>query len=189
MVRVCVKEGWWACFEKSIGVWSKGKEELQTTEEDMENASGEEEQECWFEGGCIESSEMESGNWRDCYQSGVNLATPVYRDKPRSKLELKNWIEFRFGWKTALQVKLKINSVLKHFLPKIPIEKLQMLIPTCIGLLLWVSSVAERYQNIFSPYVGYKNCRVLLVLLVTSKPSPSLNSLFLLKRNSAQLGD
>ena len=55
----------------------------------MENASGEGGQECWFEeGGCIELSEMESGSGRDCCQSGVNLATPVYRDKPRPKLEL-----------------------------------------------------------------------------------------------------
>ena len=57
------------------------------TEEDMENAS-EGEQECWFAaGGCIESSEMESGSWRDCCQSGVNPTTPVYGDKPGSKLE------------------------------------------------------------------------------------------------------
>ena len=44
----------------------------------MENASGEGEQECWLEeGGCIESSEMESGSWRDYCQSGVNPATPI----------------------------------------------------------------------------------------------------------------
>ena len=55
----------------------------------MENASGEGEQECWFEEGeCIELSEMESGIWRDCCQGGVNPATPVYGDKPGSKLEL-----------------------------------------------------------------------------------------------------
>ena len=42
----------------------------------MENASGGD-QECWFEG-CIKSSEMESGSWRDCCQSGVNPATPIY---------------------------------------------------------------------------------------------------------------
>ena len=55
----------------------------------MENASAEGEQEFWFEeGGCIESSKMESGSWRDCCQSGVNLVTPIYGDKPRSKLEL-----------------------------------------------------------------------------------------------------
>ena len=55
----------------------------------MKNASGEGEQECWFEeGGYIESSEMESGSWRDCYQSGINPAIPIYRDKPTSKLEL-----------------------------------------------------------------------------------------------------
>ena len=33
----------------------------------MEVGSGEGEQERWFgKGGCIESSEMESGSWRDC---------------------------------------------------------------------------------------------------------------------------
>ena len=32
----------------------------------MEDASGEGELECWFgEGGCLESSEMESERWRD----------------------------------------------------------------------------------------------------------------------------
>ena len=37
--------------------------------EDVEDASGEGKQEWWFrEGGCLESSEMESGSWRD--QSG-----------------------------------------------------------------------------------------------------------------------
>ena len=39
--------------------------------------------------GCHELSKMESGSWRDCCQSGVNLATPVYEDKPGSKLD---WI-------------------------------------------------------------------------------------------------
>ena len=54
----------------------------------MEDASGEGEQECWFEEGrCHESSEMESGTWRDCCKSGVNLAIPVYEDKPGSKLD------------------------------------------------------------------------------------------------------
>ena len=68
MVRACVEEGWWACFEKSVGVWSEGQKEARTTTEDVEDASGEGEQECWFgdEGGCLESSEMESGSWRDC---------------------------------------------------------------------------------------------------------------------------
>ena len=37
------------------------------TKEDVEEASGEGEQECWLEeGGCHESSEIESGRWRDC---------------------------------------------------------------------------------------------------------------------------
>ena len=44
------------------------------------------------EGGCIESSKMECGSWRDCCQSGVNLATSVYRNKPGSKLELKSLV-------------------------------------------------------------------------------------------------
>ena len=58
--------------------------------EDVEEASGDLEgkQECGFgEGGCLESSEMESGSWRDCHYSGANPATPVYRDKPGSKLD------------------------------------------------------------------------------------------------------
>ena len=43
------------------------------TKEDVEDASGEGGQVCWFgEGGCLELSEMESGSWRDCCQSGVN---------------------------------------------------------------------------------------------------------------------
>ena len=47
--------------------WSEGQEEARVTKEDVEDLSGEGEQECWFgEGGCLESSEMESGSWRDC---------------------------------------------------------------------------------------------------------------------------
>ena len=54
----------------------------------MEDASGEGERECWFgEGGSHESSELESESWRDCCYSGVNPATPIYGDKPRSKLD------------------------------------------------------------------------------------------------------
>ena len=30
-VQACVEEGWWACFEKSIGVWSEGQVEARTT--------------------------------------------------------------------------------------------------------------------------------------------------------------
>ena len=61
MVQACVEEGWWACFEKSVGVWREGQEEARMTKEDVEDASGEGGQECWFEGGgCHESSEMES---------------------------------------------------------------------------------------------------------------------------------
>ena len=49
---------------------------MRTTKEDVEDASGEGEQQYLFgEKGCHESSEMESGSWRDWCQSGVNLAT------------------------------------------------------------------------------------------------------------------
>ena len=41
----------------------KGQEEARTTKEDVEDASGEGEHECWFgEGGCPESNEMENGS-------------------------------------------------------------------------------------------------------------------------------
>ena len=63
----CVEEGWWACFEKSVGVWNEGQEEARTIKEDVEDESGEGEQECWIgKGGCLESSEVESGSFRDC---------------------------------------------------------------------------------------------------------------------------
>ena len=60
---------------------SGGQEEARATKEDLEDASGDGEQECWFgEKGCHELSEMESGSWTDCCQkkSGVNLANPIY---------------------------------------------------------------------------------------------------------------
>ena len=66
LVGACVEEGWWARFEKNR-VWSEEQEEARTNKEDVEDASGEGEQECWFgEGGFHESSKMESGSWRDC---------------------------------------------------------------------------------------------------------------------------
>ena len=60
------------------------------TKEDMEDTrlNVEGEQECWFgEGGCLESSKMESGSWRDCCYSGVNSATPFTGINPD-----QNWI-------------------------------------------------------------------------------------------------
>jgi len=63
MVGACVEEGWWARSEQSVGVWSEGQEEARTTKEDVEDASGEGEQELWFgEKGRHQSSEMESGS-------------------------------------------------------------------------------------------------------------------------------
>ena len=38
---------------------------MRTTKEDVEDASGEEEQEFWFGEGCLELSKMESGSWRE----------------------------------------------------------------------------------------------------------------------------
>ena len=62
MVRACVEKGWWACFEKSVGVWSEEQEEARATKDDVEDTRGQGEQECWFEeGGCHKLSEMESG--------------------------------------------------------------------------------------------------------------------------------
>ena len=41
---------------------------MRTTKEDVEDTSGEGKQEYWFEkGGCLESSEMDSGSWKDCH--------------------------------------------------------------------------------------------------------------------------
>ena len=55
-------------LRKALEFEVKGKRKLyRMTKEDVEDASGEGEQECWFgKGGCLESSEMESGSWRDC---------------------------------------------------------------------------------------------------------------------------
>ena len=76
-------------LRKALEFEMKGKRK-RTTKEDVEDTSGEGEQECRFgEKGCYESSEMESGSWRDCCQSGVDQATPIYEDKPRS-----NWIDW-----------------------------------------------------------------------------------------------
>ena len=62
---------------------------MRTTKEDVEEASGKGEQECWIgEKGCHESSKMESGSLRDCCQSGVNPATP----STGIKLD-QNWID------------------------------------------------------------------------------------------------
>ena len=39
------------------------------------------------EGVCHESSEMESGSWRNCCQSGLNPTILIYGDKPESKFD------------------------------------------------------------------------------------------------------
>ena len=48
-----------ACFEKSVGVWSKGQEEARTTKEDVEDASGEGEQSAG-----LEEDAMNRARWR-----------------------------------------------------------------------------------------------------------------------------
>ena len=54
----------------------------------MEDAGGEGDKKRWFgKGGYHESSKMERGSWRNCCQSGVNPTTPIYWDKPGSKLD------------------------------------------------------------------------------------------------------
>ena len=50
-------------LRRDDGISSEGQEEARMTKEDVEDASGEGEQELWFgEKGCHESSEMESGS-------------------------------------------------------------------------------------------------------------------------------
>ena len=69
------------------GVRSKGQEEARTTKEDVEDASGEGEQERWFgKKGRHESNEMEWELERLLTKWG-NPATPIYGDKPGSKLD------------------------------------------------------------------------------------------------------
>ena len=36
MVWACFEEGWWACFDRSIGVWIEGQKEVRTTKADVE---------------------------------------------------------------------------------------------------------------------------------------------------------
>ena len=55
------------------------------TKEDVEDAGGKGEQECWFgEGGCLESSEMEK-----LLLEWGKSGHPIYGDKHRSKLDVK----------------------------------------------------------------------------------------------------
>ena len=86
MVRACVEEGWWAYSEKSVGVWSEGQEEAWTTKEDVEKESK--------TVGLEKKDAMNRARWRVGVReiaAGVNPATPVYRDKPRSKLVSWFW--------------------------------------------------------------------------------------------------
>ena len=48
--------GMMSMFWESVGVWSEEQEKARMTKEDLKDASGEGEQECWFGGGgCHES--------------------------------------------------------------------------------------------------------------------------------------
>ena len=72
MVQACVEGDDGHVLRKALefevrGKRKPGREEARTTKEDVEDASGEGVQERWFGGkGRHESSEMESGSWRDC---------------------------------------------------------------------------------------------------------------------------
>ena len=69
-------------LRKNIGVGSEGQEEVRMTKEDMEDASGEGEQECWFGEG--------DGEWeleRLLLGWGKSGHSPIYGDKPGSKLD------------------------------------------------------------------------------------------------------
>ena len=109
MVQACVEEGWWACFEKSIRVWSEGQGEVRITKENMEDASGEGKQECWFWRRRMPWIEWD-GEWEleRLLLEWVNPATLIYGDKPRSKLDAFDWlIELYFFFN------LYCNSVMK----------------------------------------------------------------------------
>ena len=56
-------------LRKALEFEVKGKRKWERPKKNnVEDASGEGEQECWFgEGGCLGLSEMESGSWRDWY--------------------------------------------------------------------------------------------------------------------------
>ena len=82
MVQACVEEG---ALEFEV----KGKRKRGQLRKTLK-MQVEKERECWFEEEeCIESKKMESGSWRDCCQSEVNPATPVYGNKPGSKKKLE----------------------------------------------------------------------------------------------------
>ena len=67
MVRHVLRRDDGHVLRKALGVQSEGQEEARTTKEDVEDASGEGEQEHWFgEKGHHESSKMESGSEKDC---------------------------------------------------------------------------------------------------------------------------
>ena len=71
---------------KNIHDRLQGQEEARMTKEDVEDASGEGEQ----EHGLGEKAAMNRARWRVGVReiaAGVNPATPIYGDKPGSKLD------------------------------------------------------------------------------------------------------
>ena len=66
------------------------------------------------EGECIKSSKMESGRWRDCCQSGVNPATPVYGDKPGSELDVTMMSNYKY-WDVRANIFLVLSFCANKF--------------------------------------------------------------------------
>ena len=96
MVRACVEEGWWARSEKSIGVWSEGQEEARNTNEDVEDSRVKESKSVGLE----KKGAMNRARWRVGVReiaARVNPATPVYGDKPGSKLDWWWWFPNNFS--------------------------------------------------------------------------------------------
>ena len=67
----------------------KGKRKQGRPKKMPEDASGEGEQEGWFgEKGCYESSEIESGSWRELLQKWGKSDHPVLRGQTQIKIGL-----------------------------------------------------------------------------------------------------
>ena len=65
-------------LRKALEFEVKGKRKRGRPNDDVEDASGEGEQECWIGGKGCHRARWRVGV-RDCCQSGVNLAIPVYK--------------------------------------------------------------------------------------------------------------
>ena len=101
--------------------------------------------------------QMESGSWGDCYQSGVNPATTVYGDKPRSKLD---WLIDLFKPFLMMMMTLGYNltcntpifdNIRKRLAANVQKQKLKWIVLTSIHLLIWRGFISPKpgSQNSF----------------------------------------